>query len=149
MNGPKQTIPQFDQKAIVVIIDITSTGIILRNEINKFLNFSSNGNEYEKLFIQVRNSIIRAIFCCIHNDDSRRKEFGLYNENLHQAIDTLNFYGIPLELAASVVNLTETAFMKNMLDFFPYMDDVESFYIKQYKFLLDGNLAIMIELLND
>lgn len=145
MNGQRPTIQYSNRKAIVVIIEILPTITKIRDIIQQSVSFSTNGSEYNSLLFTVRNAIVKAIFSCLQSGANERKEFGNYNENLHEAIDALSFYGVPIELAAGIVNNLETSFIKNILDFFPHMDDISNYYVQEYKFLKDGNLAIMIE----
>lgn len=144
MSGQWPTTPPTGSKGFVVIIDIANTTHVLRNEIAYALQSIRHSPEQGDIIQTVKECVVKAVVSFLQ---ANKSDSGPYNELIQQALDILDYYGVPLQVGCNIVHSAEMMIMRNMVEYFPNIDDTDHIRIEKFKFLADGNLCLFVAII--
>jgi len=126
----------------IIIIDIRGCTELLKYRLIELINIIQPDDEINELVNSVKNYILDAIIGFIQ---IKKQGVKGYDESMHHAIDKLLFYGIPIDLASSVVHNTEVSYIEAIMNYVPNLDDTDIIIINKHTHLDDGNICLFVD----
>lgn len=130
-------------KAFVVIIDLEAYTENLMMMLRDTLTTHLAEDELAELVMEIKVAIAAATMAFLSV-----KLYAAYQESIHQSIDRISFYGVPMEVAAQVTSIAETDLFRMITNYFPDIDQ-KKYQVIEHKFLNDGSLSFLVEIVND